>query len=103
MKITRVFLDTSMIMGFEGLRAVASKAKSKLGPDTTVLFINKAHTSFKMVVNDQYIVYYKNGHRRIPLDAIRYLPSTFGGSELEVQEAIKKSLISKIGFAEEWK
>lgn len=97
MNITRVFLDTSMIMGFEGLREVAKKAKTPVTADTTIVFINKKMTSFKMLTKNAYLVYYKNGNRRIPLDAIRYLPTHFGGSEMEMNQAIKKSLESKLG------
>lgn len=97
MRLTRVFLNTFMGYGFEGLREIAKEAKSKLGPDTNVLFLNRKMTSFKMVLNDNYIVYYKNGGRKIPLDAIAHLPENFGGSQMEMSEAIKKSLISKLG------
>lgn len=96
MKLTRVFFNTFMGYGFEGLREVASEAKHKLGPDTTVLFMNRAMTSFKVVVDDSYIVYFKNGGKRIPLDAIQHLPTYFGGSQMEVQEAIKKSIMTKL-------
>jgi hypothetical protein len=96
MRLTRVFLDISMAKGFEGLREVAKEAKAKLGPDSTVLFMNRRGTSFKIVINDTYIVYYKNGNRKIPLDSLRYLPNTFGGTELELQGAIRKSLMTKL-------
>lgn len=97
MNITRVFLNTSMVMGFDGLREIAKKAKSPATADATLIFINKRMTSFKMLTKDQYLVYYRNGGRRIPLDAIRYLPTFFGGSEMEMNEAIRESLASKLG------
>jgi hypothetical protein len=93
MRITRVFLDTDMRMSFEGLRKIAQEAKTKLGEDSMILFLNHAATKFKVLTANKYVVYYSNGHRRIPLDALKHLPSTFGGTELA---AIKKSLEGKV-------
>lgn len=45
-----------------------------------------------MIAADQFCIYYKNGTRRIPLDALRYLPNFFGGTEMEMRGAIRKTL-----------
>lgn len=93
MRITRVYLDIDMRQAFEGLRGIAKKEATE---SSVVFFMNRKATSFKMLVNNQYLVYYKNGNRRIPLDAIQHLPKSFGGSEAEMNSAIRKSLEGKL-------
>lgn len=100
MRLTRVFLDTSMSLGFDGLREIAKKADTPIGPNMNVLFMNKAMTAFKVMVNNTYLVYFRNGRRKIPLEAIKHLPQEFGGTEMEVKAAIRKSLIEKLGISE---
>ncbi len=91
MRLTRVFLDINMGRAFDGLRAIAKEQKHKLGPDSTVLFLNRKRNAFKVVVNDTYIVYYRSA-KRINLNALAYLPQTFGGSELEMRAGIREAL-----------
>lgn len=93
MKLTRVFLDQDLRCSFEGLRKIADEAKTDLGG--TIVFINAKKTSFKLLHQNSYLVYYKNGNRRIPLEALRHLPETFGGTELEMKGAIRKSLVER--------
>lgn len=93
MIITRIFLDTDMRQNFDGLRKVAAKNKALLG--TTLIFINTKRTMFKLLQNNQFIVYYKSSHGRIPLEVIAHLPKNFGGSDMEMNEAIRKSLATK--------
>lgn len=95
MKLRRVFLDSDLRCSFEGLRKLAKEEKTPLA-DATVLFVNRKATAFKMLHKDAYLIYYKNGNRRIPLDAIAHLPEHFGGTELEMQVAIKNSLMQKL-------
>ncbi len=95
MKLRRIFLDTDLRSAFQGLRKIAKEADTML-EDNTVLFINRAMTAFKIIHNDTYLVYYRNGHRRIPLEALIQLPQSFGGSELEMQGAIKRSLMQSL-------
>ncbi len=94
MRITRVYLDVDMRQNFEGLRKVSAKDKLDK-PGSMVLFINRKKTSFKILNEDKYVIYYKNGNKRIPIDALALLPQNFGGTEFEMNEAIKKSLESK--------
>lgn len=96
MRLTRVFLESDLRCGFEGLRLIAEKSGIDLKKNT-VMFINTANTGFKLLANDTYCVYYKNGHRKIPLDALRFLPEAFGGSKMEMESAVRKSLESKLG------
>lgn len=103
MKITRVYLDVDMRQNFDGLRKVMSKDKPSIGNSalsTTTLFINRKRTSFKMLA-DQFLVFYKSNKGRIPLDALKYLPQSFGGSEMEMNDAIRKSLEQKLGITKE--
>ena len=79
---------------------MAKKAKTELEGNNTVLFINHARTKFKILRSDTYLVYYSNGNKRIPLDAIRYLPKAFNGSQVEMDSAIKDSLKSKLKLRE---
>lgn len=91
MRLTRVFLDSDLRCQFDGLRQIASDAETVL-KNTFVVFINRKRTKFKAIVNDQYLVFYSNGDKRIPLDALIHLPATFGGSDLEMTQAISKTL-----------
>lgn len=93
MRITRVFFDVDMRQSFEGLKLVAKDA-----PKGVLFFMNAKRTSFKMLIQDKYIVYYKNDNKRIPLDAIQHLPASFGGTEAEMNQAIGKSLRDKLGI-----
>jgi len=99
MKIARVFLDQDMRMGFQGLHQILRDIKvnpENLDPDNYYIFMNRAATKFKLITG-KYMVYFNNGHRRIPLDAIQYLPRNFGGKETDMNEAIRKSLVKKLG------
>lgn len=96
MRINRVFLDVDMRCSFAGLRAIAQSAKSQAGPGTSLLFINRKATQFKLLHQNKYVVCFNNGNRRIPLDALRFLPQSFTGTELEMREAIQRSLETKL-------
>ncbi len=98
MRITRVFFGVNLGQGFQGLGEVAKEAKAKIDEDTTLLFINRRLTAFKMLRGKDYLVYYKNEGRRIPIDALRFLPQNFGGAVMEFDLAIKKSLIEKLSL-----
>lgn len=98
MRITRVFFDVHMGLAFQGLGVIAKNAKTKLDEDSVVVFLNRRTNAFKIMVGGSYLTYYRNGNRKIPLDALRLLPEKFGGSQMEIDEAIKKSIIKKIGI-----
>lgn len=98
--IARVFMDCHMGWGFQGLGKVCKQAKvnlSNLGDGDFIIFLNRKCTSFKLLAGQHYLVYYKHSGR-IPLEAIRHLPSTFGGSKFEFDKAVEKALRSKINF-----
>lgn len=98
MKVARVFLDSDLRMSFQGLHQVLSSSKinpENLDPENYYVFMNRAATKFKLITG-KYLVYFNNGNRRIPLEAIQYLPRNFGGKEAEMNEAIRKSLERKL-------
>jgi len=98
MKIARVFQESDMRQGFQGLHRQLRKVSvdpSNLDPDHYYIFMNRACTKFKLI-SGPYLVYFNNGSRRIPLDAIQYLPKNFGGTETQMNEAIRKSLIKRL-------
>lgn len=96
MRITRVFLDVHMGLAFQGLGEIAKKAKTKLDPESCVVFLNRKNTAFKLMVGGVYLTYYKN-NTRIPLEAIRLLPEKFGGTKMEFDNAVRKSLEIQLG------
>lgn len=98
MKIARVFLESDLRQGFQGLHKVLVKAQinpSALNPEHYYIFMNRACTKFKLITG-AYLVYFNNGNRLIPLDAIQYLPKNFGGRETEMNEAIRTSLVKQL-------
>lgn len=95
MKIARIVLDFDMRCNFEGIRETLKKQKIDLdtiSDDFVVILMNKANTAFKILVDNSYIVYFKNNGRKIPLEAIQYLPEKFGGSEMQYNNAVRKTL-----------
>lgn len=95
MRLTRIFFDTDLRCSFVGLRAIAKSARTEL-EGTTVMFLNRSTTAFKVMTDNKYVVSYNNGHRRIPIEALKNLPASFGGTELEMKQAIEKSLRAKL-------
>ncbi len=95
MKITRVFFGVDMRQNFDGLHKVAAQAKTPILSHSVLVFINTKRTMFKMLSGDKYLVYYKAKTGRMPIEALRYLPQGFGGSEMEMTGAIKQSLKEK--------
>jgi len=98
MKIARIFLESDLRQGFQGLHSVLSKHKinpKNLNPEHYYIFMNRACSKFKML-SGSYLVYFNNGNRRIPLNAIQYLPKNFGGTETQMNEAIRKTLVERL-------
>ncbi len=96
MRITRVFYDIHMGLAFQGLNRVAEEAKTKLDADSIVVFLNKKTTAFKLMVGGAYLTYYKNGNQKIPLEALRLLPTRFGGDQMQFDRAVRESLWKKL-------
>lgn len=101
MEIKRIYLDTDMRMGHVGLRE--KLRKDKINPDlladtSFILFLNKTATRFKLFFGQRYVIYYNNGSRRIPLEAIQYLPEFFRNGKVEVNRMIEKSIRTKLNL-----
>lgn len=102
MEIARVFLETSMSIGFQGIRELLKDAKINpdLLPDKSfIVFINKKCTKFKLLAGNSYLVYYNNGNRQIPLEAIQRLPEFFDGRRFNLKGAVQKTIESKVKTA----
>lgn len=101
MRIARVFFGIDMRCNFDGIRAALKKEKmdlATLDKNMIVICLNNTKTAFKILVDNTYIVYYKNGNRRIPLEALQYLPQKFGGSEMEYNQAVETSIRQKLNL-----
>lgn len=100
--VARVFLDTHMGLSFDGLNSLMRKAKfntENLDEGDFVMFLNRKCTAYKVLKPHAKVIVYQNfGTRRVPLDAIQYLPRNFGGSKFEFEKAVEKALRSKINF-----
>ncbi len=98
MNFTRLFFDVDLRRAFEGLREVAKGQSTPLTEHSTILFMNARMTAFKLLRANKYLVYFKNGNRKIPLDALQHLPEFFGGTQFEMSRAIEKSLRTKLNL-----
>jgi hypothetical protein len=99
MRIARVFFNVDMRMSFQGLTQVLKDAKidaGKLSKGDLLVFLNHSLTAFKVLAGNSYLVYFNNQKRRVPLEALQYLPEFFGGSEMSFQKAVEKSIRSKL-------
>ncbi len=102
MRIARIFLDTSMNQGFQGLHRVLLKAKinpENLDPEAYYVFMNSKRTKFK-VITGKYLVYFNNGEKQIPLEALQYLPRNFGGSQLEMTDMVRKVVLKQLSSSQ---
>lgn len=97
MRITRVFLDVHMGLSFQGLGEIAKKTKTSLNHDSCVVFLNRKNNAFKLMVGGVYLTYFRSP-TKIPLDALRLLPEKFGGTQMEFDQAVKKSLVKQLGI-----
>ena len=98
MKIARVFLDTSLVAGFDGLASVARKHDVEwqaMGSDEVLVFINRRKTSFKLLTASKYLIYWRST-QRIPLEAIRNLPAAFVGKSFDFNKSIEKTLTENL-------
>lgn len=99
MKIARVYFDIDLRCSFDGLAEVLKqddKDIANLSKGDLVIFMNRKMTAFKMLAGPAYLVLYRNGSARIPLDAIQYLPTYFDGTQLEFTKAVEKSVKAKL-------
>lgn len=69
---------------------------ASFGKGSLVIFMNRKATAFKMLAGNDYLVYYNNKGRRIPLDAIQYLPTYFDGTNIEFTKVMERSVMDKL-------
>lgn len=96
MRIARIFFDSDLRCGFEGLTEHARKENSPLkNLNGYAIFINRARTAFKLIARE-YLVYYRNGRRIIPLTALQFLPERFGAGELNIDKAMSRAILKDL-------
>jgi len=96
-----VFLESDLRCGFDGLTKMMQKEKYSItdkDKPSFVLFMNKARTAFKLFVGPHYLMYYKNGYRRIPLEAISRIPRYFNGKALNMRGAIAETVQAQLSL-----
>ena len=91
-----------MRCNFPGLQKTLRKAQ--INPETLsersfIVFLNAKGTKFKLLVGNSYIVYYSNGNKQIPLNAITHLPSCFEGKKFDFTKAVAKSIEGKVALS----
>ncbi len=99
--IARVFMDVHLGQGFQGLGEICKKARIDLrtmGDGDFVVFLNRKCTAFKTLNTSKVLTYYKHDEGRLPIEAIRHLTASFGGSKLEFDKAVEKTLRTKVNF-----
>jgi hypothetical protein len=101
-ELIQIIPDTFMGYGHVGLAQVALKNGidvTKLPDGVLVMFINRAQDKLKAIGKQGIVI----GHVKLPygqkimMDALQYLPKTFGGSGFDYSEAVKLALEKRLG------
>ena len=104
-RLLRVFHDTHMGMGHKALADIAEKhvnVVNELKNGSILMFLNKRGDKLKILGSSGLVVGYLKmpGGERITLDALQYIPQTFGANgEIDYPKALKKALLKKLGTA----
>ncbi len=104
MKKPRIVLlvdNVHMGLSHDGLARLAVSFKadaSKLGEGELLMFLNRAKDKLKILGAGGRVVGYLKMEkgRRIALDAIRFLPETFGANGFSYDSALSKALAEKL-------
>lgn len=96
-KIKRLFLNVNMGLGHNGLASVARDHKiepSALGDEELLLYINRRMNKLKILGGGGLVIgYYRTrGEEKMMLEAIQYLPQTFGAKGFDYNAAVEKAL-----------
>ncbi len=97
--VIRIFPATPMYYSHRGLKEIAKESRvnlETLESGEFVLFLNKAQTAFKLFAANNTIVYYRHARGSINMEAVRYIPSVFGGGEFKYDRALEKVLDKKL-------
>lgn len=101
MKIIQLAVDVNMGLGHPGLMELAKRFKmdvTKLGDDDLLMFLNRDRSKLKILGKQGIVLGYLRmpGSQKIMLEAIQYLPQTFGGSGFNYDDALKKALVERL-------
>lgn len=105
MKIAAVVGDVHMGLGHEGLERVCTKVAkidpAKMKEGELVFFINRARDKIKILGRKQdtgwQLVYLKTpGGQKLMMEAIHYIPQTYGAGKFNYDEACKKALTQSL-------
>lgn len=91
-KIFKLFLDTHMGLGHDGLAKIAMKGKVKLAElaaDDLLMFLNRAGDKLKVLGAQGRVIGYLRmpGQRKIMREALQYIPATFGAKGIDYDAA----------------
>jgi hypothetical protein len=102
-KIVRVFFESHLGNGHDGLAKLA-KTKNvnvrNLNNGEYVIFINKRLNALKMYTSGFTIAHLRLPNGKLDLNTIAMIPSFFNGSEIKYDEAVKKSLLTKLKISQ---
>lgn len=99
--IARLFLDTHMGLSHPGLIEIAKKAKinvDKLGTDELLMFINRRCNKVKILGAQGKVIGYLRtpDEKPLMLEALQYLPQTFGAAGWDYSDACRIALAKKL-------
>lgn len=106
-RIAKLFLDVSMCLGHDGLIDIAKKARvnvNELAEGDLLMFINRKGTRLKVLGAQGAVLGYLRmpGNRPLMLEALQYIPQTFGAEGFSYDKACqfalaKRGLVSQEG------
>lgn len=104
--IRKLFLGVHMGLGHDGLAALARKGKVRLAEleDTDLLmFINRARDKMKVLGSGGKVLAYLKmpSNRPIKVEALQYIPATFGIEGFNYEKACETALRKELGLDEE--
>lgn len=100
-QIRKLFLDVHMGLSHDGLNELARKNKVKpetLATGDLLMFINRKGDKMKVLGAHGMVIGYLRmpKHRPISIEALQYVPETFGGSAMEYDSALRQMLVNKL-------
>lgn len=99
-QIIRVFFDTHLGNGHDGLAKLASKEKidvKNLNVGEYVVFINRDKSAFKLYATSFTVAHLRLPKGKIDLNTIAKIPTFFNGHEINYNKALKATLLEKLG------
>jgi len=94
-KLLRVFLNTHMGLGHNGLTSLAAQKRVSLPSLPTgehVVFINRARTALKMYSPGNVVHYLKlPPGQKLRMETVQHFPNSLGGGEIQYGKALAAS------------